>query len=93
MDGVSFVDVFPAAQRRAAHATALEDMRKAAFDDLTAFAYVLLTDARSQPIAVSVDRRASLVVAMPAQIAFAQPRLGNARRPWAVVEFFQKSRE
>jgi len=36
-----------------------------------------------------IDRRASLVVAMPTQIAFTRPGLGDARLPWAVVEVFQ----
>jgi predicted transposase YbfD/YdcC len=89
MDEVSLVDVFPATQPRAAHAAALQNMREAALHNLAAFAHGLLADARSQPVTVCIDRRASLVVAMPTQIAFTRPGLGDARLPWAVAEVFQ----
>src|SRR6202035_1626306 len=89
MDEVSFVDVFPTAQPGTAHAATLQNMREAALHNLAAFAHGLLADARSQPVTVRIDRRASLVVAMPTQIAFTRPGLGDARLPWAVVEVFQ----
>ena len=66
MNEISFMDVFTAAQPRAAHAAALQDMGEAAFDDLAAFADGFLADARLQPITVPIDRLARLVVAMPA---------------------------
>ena len=52
-----------------------------------------VADARSQPSAVANDGRPGRLVAMPAQIASARPRLGNARLPGAVVESFTTARE
>ncbi len=77
-----------AAQPRAAHAAAFENMREAAFHDLAAFAHGLLANARSQPVTVRIDRHAGLVVAMPTQIAVTRLGLGDASLPWAVVEIF-----
>jgi hypothetical protein len=45
MDEISLVDIFAAPQPCAAHATPIEDMSEAAFDDLTALAHGLLADA------------------------------------------------
>ena len=65
MNEVSLVDVFTTAKPCAAHAAAFENMREAALNDLAALAHRLLADARSQPVAVRIDRGARLIVAMP----------------------------
>jgi hypothetical protein len=65
MNEISFIDIFTAAQSRAAHAAALQDVGEAAFDDLAAFAHGLFADARLQPVTIPIDRCSRGVVAMP----------------------------
>ena len=65
MNEVSLVDVFTTVKPRAAHAAAVENMSEAALDHLAALAHRLLADARSQPVAVRIDRCTRLIVAMP----------------------------
>ena len=78
MDEIALVDVLAAAQPCPAHATPFQDVSETALDDLTPLTHGVLADARSQPIAVAIDRRPGRLVAVPAQIAFARQRLGRS---------------
>src|ERR1700730_5623582 len=89
MNELTLVDVFTTAKPCAAHAAAFENMSEAALNHLPALAHRFLADARSQLVAVRIDRGARLIVAMPTEISLACPRLSDPRLPWAAVLPFE----
>jgi len=69
------VEVFAPTQPCAAHAASVQDMGKAAFQHLAAFAHRLASDAGFQAGAIGVDRLVRFLVTVPAQDAFGRQGL------------------
>src|SRR5271166_6607552 len=89
MDQVTLVNVLASTQPRPAHAAAIEDMGKAAFDHFPAPAHGLAPDLGFQPVSVGIDGLPGRLIPMPPQIAVGGLRLSDPCLPNTAVEAFQ----
>src|SRR5271165_2973490 len=89
MDQVTLVNVLASTQPRPAHAAAIEDMGKAAFDHFPAPAHGLAPELGFQPVSVGIDGLPGRLIPMPPQIAVGGLRLSDACLPNTAVEAFQ----